>query len=72
MRNFLKYAVPTLLLVFGTSVLANAKDEHRRDDPRSKEDHSPQTAPEVDPSMAFSGLSLLAGATLVLRSKSPK
>lgn len=82
MKSILKYAILTLLVVLGTSVAANAKPEDHRFDPPPppRWDHDDRKdwksndpkAPEVDPSLAVVGFSLLAGSLTVLRARNRK
>jgi len=67
MRIPLKYLVLALFVVLGSSVAANAKPDKRRDPPTPRDD---RTAPEVDPSLAVAGFSLLAGTLAVLGTRS--
>jgi len=62
----LKYSFLGLALVVGASATANAS-------PRDSWHHDhPQHAPEVDPALAISGLSLLGGTLTVLRARRRK
>lgn len=62
MRDFLKYAIPTMVLALGMSVAASATPCSTTT-PNCK----PTAAPEVDPSLAIVGISFLAGTLMVLR-----
>jgi hypothetical protein len=57
MKNFLKFAFVTLGFALGTCTAAYA---------------APHPAPEVDPSLVISGLTLLAGSLAVLRVRRSK
>jgi hypothetical protein len=70
MKNPLKYAFLSLLVVLGFSVAANADPDKKWDPPKTHRDD--RTAPEVDPSLAVAGFSLLAGSVAVLRARSRK
>jgi hypothetical protein len=59
MKTGLKFSMLALALMFGTSLTAHANDHG----------FNPPSAPEVDPSLAISGLALLGGTLTVLRSK---
>jgi hypothetical protein len=66
-KRVLKYSLLGLALAVGASASAHADPSwhHRHDpDPPCPE---PRTAPEVDPSLAIGGLSLLGGTIAVLR-----
>jgi hypothetical protein len=66
MKNFVKYTLLTLVLTFGVSTAAHAA-------PCSTVDFNCKpSAPEVDPSLAVAGFSLLAGTLTVLRARSRK
>ncbi len=67
----LKYSILALALVAGTSTLAHANGLNAS--PAKSHPHPiGSTAPEVDPGMAISGLTLLGGALTVLRMKRRK
>jgi hypothetical protein len=57
-RGFLKYALPVLGLVLGTSTAAHACAFF-----------FPAPGPEVDPSLAIGAFTLLAGTLVVLRAR---
>lgn len=66
MRNFLKYAIPTIVLGLGISAAASAATSTApcaAVNPNCK----PATAPEIDPSLAIAGISFLAGTLMVVR-----
>jgi hypothetical protein len=80
MKNLLKYSFLILALTLGTSIAAHAD---RSDDPHpippklDPPKHDPlqpefREAPEVDPSLAIGGFSLLAGTLMVLRAQRRK
>ena len=52
--------ITMMLLIFGTSLLAHAAAP------------APSPAPEIDPGTAMSGLTLLAGAALIIRGRRSK
>ena len=61
MTNLLKYSLLAVALTLGTTVVAHARGVHGVA-------AAPPKAPEVDPGMAISGFTLLAGALTVARS----
>jgi LPXTG-motif cell wall-anchored protein len=63
MSNILKFALLTLVLVVGGNTAAHANPAATS---------RPKTAPEVDPSLAVVGVSLLAGTLTVLRARKRK
>jgi hypothetical protein len=68
LKNTLKYSMLALLVVFGTSTLAFARDNRQPPPPPPPPTHcDPPSAPEVDPSLAISGLTLLAGTLTLAR-----
>ena len=82
MRDFLKYAVPTMVLALGISAAASAQlggpppaggpahpPAGGPPPPPRNGPHppAPATAPEVDPSLAIVGISFLTGTLTVLR-----
>jgi len=69
MRKLLKYAIPTLVLAFGVSTIANATPTPS---PCATAVPCKKSAPEVDPSLAVAGISLLAGTLAVVRARSRK
>jgi LPXTG-motif cell wall-anchored protein len=70
MKTALKFSLFALALAMTMSPMAQAHDDHHHD-PKPPCD-PPNTAPEVDPSMAFAGLTLLGGTLTVLRSRRSK
>lgn len=66
MKTALKSSLLALALAVAVSPMAQAKHH----DPKPND--PPNTAPEVDPSMAFAGLALLGGTLTVLRSRRSK
>ena len=71
MSNILKFALLTLVLAVGGNTAAHANPAATpcaSTNPSCK----PKTAPEVDPSLAVVGVSLLAGILTVLRARKPK
>ncbi len=71
MKNFLKYSLLALALTltFNSSAKAEPRGRDHHEPPICKE---PNTAPEVDPSLAIGGLTLLAGGLTVLRTRRQK
>jgi hypothetical protein len=71
MKKFLEYAVLTFIMAFWASSIAGAQANHK---PPTPPPPPPKTkpAPEVDPGMAASGLSLLFGTLAVLRGRNRK
>jgi LPXTG-motif cell wall-anchored protein len=73
MRDFLKYAIPTMVLALGISAAASAQPPTPGGHPppppggHPPPPPAPATAPEVDPSLAIVGISFLAGTLTVLR-----
>jgi hypothetical protein len=67
MKSLLRYTVLTFALAVGASTLAHAT-------PCATTDRNckPAAAPEVDPSLAAVGVSLLAGGLAVLRARGRK
>jgi hypothetical protein len=63
MKNLLKFAVFTFVLAFGASAANAALVPCSTVNPTCK----PTPAPEVDPSLAIVGVSLLVGTLTVLR-----
>jgi LPXTG-motif cell wall-anchored protein len=63
MSKILKFALLTLVLVVGGNTAAHANPAATS---------RPKTAPEVDPSLAVVGVSLLAGTLTVLRARKRK
>ena len=71
MSNILKFALLTLVLTVGGNTAANANPTSApcaSTNPGCK----PKTAPEVDPTLATVGVSLLAGTLTVLRARKRK
>ena len=68
MSNILKFALLPLLLAVGGNASAHAAVPCASTNPSCK----PKTAPEVDPSLAVVGVSLLAGTLTVLRAHKRK
>jgi hypothetical protein len=66
MKNFVKFALLTLVLAFGASTAANAAPC------ATTNFNCKPSAPEVDPSLAAAGISLLAGTLTVVRARSRK
>lgn len=76
MKSLTKYVLLTLVLAFGASTAANAKTDRWWSPPTwdrkpLKSDPTP-VAPEVDPSLAIGGISLLAGGLTILRARKGK
>jgi len=65
MKTFLKYS----LLAMALSLTASPR-AHAGDTPRPTA--APKTAPEVDPTLAVTGLALLAGSLSVVRARRSK
>jgi hypothetical protein len=61
-KNFLTYTVVVLGLVLGTCASAHGMDFFNKNPP----------SPEIDPSLAISGLTLLAGSLAALRVRRSK
>ena len=75
MKKVLKYLFLGLALVVGASAAANASPvtPAHSASPLTPWHHDPlQQAPEVDPALAISGLSLLGGTLTVLRARRRK
>jgi len=75
MKSAFKYALFTTVLALAVSSQARANDRDHRDGgdkDRSHDGNCPNTAPEVDPSLAIGGLTLLGGTLTVLRSRRRK
>ena len=69
-NRVLKSSFLGIALAVGASTAAHASPWHHHDyDPPRRE---PKTAPEVDPSLAIGGLSLLGGTIAVLRARRSK
>jgi hypothetical protein len=71
MKIALKYSLAILLLALAVPVAhAGGRDDPHNPPPSPpKKCDPPATAPEVEPSMAFAGLTLLGGTPTVLRSR---
>jgi hypothetical protein len=67
MKNTLKYSLVAAVLLLSSGAFAHAGFDPFRPHPPT-----PVTAPEVDPGMAMSGLTLLAGTLTILRAKRSK
>lgn len=75
MKNALKYSLLVLALALTVSTKAHARDDgwdHRKHEPEPQPPSCDNQAPEVDPSLAFGGLTLLAGTITVMRSRRSK
>jgi hypothetical protein len=79
MKKILKYSLFGLALAVGASTAAHADPWRHHDPPRPEpwHQHDParpelRAAPEVDSSLAVSGLSLLGGTLAVLRARRRK
>ncbi len=66
--KMMKYASVALAVALGLSLHASADDDHGRDH-RWKDKN---TAPEMDPGMAMTALSLVGGTLLVVRTRRAK
>jgi LPXTG-motif cell wall-anchored protein len=75
MKNVVKYVLSATVLTLTLSSQAFANEKGRQDsnwwDHKDKIDCA-NTAPEVDPSLAIGGLTLLGGTLTVLRSRRRK
>jgi hypothetical protein len=71
MKRYARFALMSLILVFGVSTVAKA-DCPWWDPWCSPPPKKPAPAPEIDPSLAVSGLALLAGSLTVLRARKRK
>lgn len=69
MKTFLQYSVLVLALAMGTSTRAHAREHEGHEPPQTKNPPCDNVAPEVDPSMAITGFSMLGGTLMVLRSR---
>jgi hypothetical protein len=67
MKTTLKFSLLALVLACGATKYASATPNQDR-----CKDNNPPSAPEVDPGVAMSGLTLLGGMLTVLRSKRSK
>ena len=79
MKKIIKYSFLVTALAVGASAAAHADPWHDHDPPRPEPGHhhdSPQSgfrqAPEVDSTLAISGLSLLGGTLAVLNARRRK
>jgi hypothetical protein len=68
LKKLLKYSLLGLTLTAAASSAAFADPWKHHDPPKPE----PRNAPEVDPSLAISGLSLLGGTLVVLRTQRRK
>jgi LPXTG-motif cell wall-anchored protein len=68
MTYLLKHSTFALAAALSLSTLAHA-DHKRHEPPPPPDRQDPNTAPEVDPSLALGGLTLLGGTLTVLRSR---
>lgn len=57
-----------LLMIAGTASAGHRDDQGDRDDAHDSDRHD-MKAPEIDPSSAMAGLSLMAGGLVVLRGR---
>jgi hypothetical protein len=75
LTKFLKYSSLALALVLGTSASAHAESLWRilfgHHEPVHHQYLAPR-APEIDPALAISGITLVAGTTTVLRARRRK
>lgn len=74
MKMLLKYSLAALVIALGTSTAAHADPPWWHHDPPHYRPHSakPNVAPEIDPSLAVSGLALLGGTLTVVRARRRK
>jgi hypothetical protein len=72
MKSMLKYSMLALVLGVGSTTIAHASPWDPWDPWKPTPHDPPPSAPEVDPGMAISGITLLAGALTVMRSKRRK
>jgi LPXTG-motif cell wall-anchored protein len=72
MKNFLKYALLSALALTVSSQAHAFGDRHDDHGPKYNAPDCPNTAPEVDPSMAIGGLTMLGGTLAVLRARRSK
>jgi len=73
MKMLLRYSFLALGLALGASTAAHADPSWWQPSPNPTPNNpSPSEAPEVDPSLALSGLSLVAGTLVVMRSRARK
>ncbi|MGA2350316.1 MAG: hypothetical protein ABSF70_07785 [Terracidiphilus sp.] len=73
----MKYVSLALVLMLAASVAAHAKDggwfsDHDRYKHESPKSDPDPVAPEIDPSLAIGGITLLAGGLTALRSRKSK
>jgi hypothetical protein len=64
--KFLKFSILAVCLAAGSSTIASASDNNEE---RHAIRHPDNTAPEIDPGVAFGSLSMLGGTLVVLRSR---
>ena len=71
MTKLLKYSLFALALTLGTSTLAVAHEHHdpKPTRPNNGCNNNDNTAPEVDPSLAIGGFTLLGGTIAVARAR---
>lgn len=69
LNKLFKYSFLVLALTLGVSTVAHADPRHDHDKDRKPKAHE---APEVDPTLATGGFSLLAGTLTVLRAQRRK
>lgn len=67
MKFALKTSIVALALALSSSIFAHADDRDHHPEPQRPV--CGNTAPEVDPSLAMSGLMLLGGSITVLRAR---
>jgi hypothetical protein len=72
MKTILKYSLLALVLSLVVAPSAHAKPKPEPSPDRGHENSGPQTAPEVDPALATTGLALLAGSLALVRARRPK
>lgn len=74
MRNVTKHGFVLLMFVIGASMAAHADPCVTADvaSAATPSDCNKNTAPEVDPSLAVAGISLLAGTLAVVRTRNRK
>ena len=71
MTHLLKHSMLALAVALSLTTFAHARDDDRRrhEPPPPPACPDPNTAPEVDPSLAIGGLTLLGGTLTVLRAR---
>jgi LPXTG-motif cell wall-anchored protein len=72
MNHFLKIALFSALALSVSSQAHAFGDKHEGHGPNYNQPDCPNTAPEVDPSMAIGGLTMLGGTLAVLRARRSK